>query len=78
MYENTFVIKIDGDWYAFAGSIPNNQVYSIGADNPKEGRWFARFCDSGILYVATKSPNKSAAIKKAKRAGNYCVEVYTM
>lgn len=69
----TYIKQIDGKWYAFAGEYQKNQVYSIGHDNPKGGRrWFASWTNSGIQYVATASPNRSAAYHKAHRNGIYC------
>ena len=69
---NTYIKEIEGKWYAFAGDETKNQVYSIGNDSPKNGRFFARWNDSGIKYVSCCSPTKSAARQKAKRHGNYC------
>ena len=71
---NTYIREIDGDWYAFAGDKDKAQVYSIGSDNPKQGRWFARWTDNGIRYVASKSPTRSAAYQKARRHGRYMGE----
>ena len=69
----TYIRKIDGKWYAFAGDPQKYQVYSIGLDNPKEGgRWFANWTEAGITYVASASPNRSAAYHKAARNGIYC------
>lgn len=67
----TTAIKcIAGKWYAFA--YKDGDVYSIGDDNPRGyGIWYAKACDRGIQYVATPSPNRAAAYKKAKRWGNY-------
>lgn len=67
----TYIRKIDGKWYAFAGH--QNQVYSIGRDDPKEGgHWFASWTKQGVRYVSTASPNRRAAVAKAKRHGEYC------
>ena len=67
----TYISNIDGKWYAFGGNSITNQVYSIGKDNPERGRYFARWTKAGIKYVASPSPTRSAAYKKAKRNGNY-------
>lgn len=72
---NTYITKIDGRWYAFAGDLQKDQVYSIGADNPEDGTWCARWNDTGIKYVATYSSSRSGAYQKARRYGNYCGEV---
>ena len=71
---STYITNIDGKWYAYGGDAKRNQVYSIGADNPKEGRWFGRWTNGGIQYVASPSPTRKAAYRKAKRHGNYCGE----
>ncbi len=71
----TYIQQIDGKYYAFAGDDILYQVYSIGADSPAEGRWFARWTDSGIKYVSSPSPNKASAKKKAKRHGDYFGEI---
>lgn len=71
----TYISKVDGKWYAFAGDAGNNQVYSIGADNPSGGRWCARWSDKGIQYVASASASRSGAYQKAKRHGEYQGEV---
>ncbi len=77
--ERTYIRKIDGKYYAFAGYDNSNQVYSIGADNPPYGsggsRWCAKYSDTGIKYVASPSPNRKAAVAKAKRNGNYFGEI---
>lgn len=67
----THIKRIYGKWYAFATA--GNDVYSIGADNPKQPGclWMARATDTGIQYVATPSPNRNAALKKANRNGTY-------
>lgn len=71
---NTYIREIDGDWYAFAGDKEKVQVYSIGSDNLKYGRWCARWTDNGIRYVVSKSPTRSAAYQKARRHGRYMGE----
>lgn len=75
----TYITKISGVYYAFAGDLKNNQVYSIGADNPpKESGgsvYFANWTDGGIVWVASPSPNKKAAIAKARRHGEYSGEI---
>lgn len=72
-YENTYVTEIDGAWYAYSGDEDSNSVYSIGADNPPRSSggtaWTARWTEGGIKYVASASPNKKAAIAKARRHG---------
>lgn len=67
----TFIREIDGKWYAYEANERNGQVYSIGADCPERGRWFARWTDSGIKYVASASPSRDAAYRKARRYGEY-------
>lgn len=75
----TYITKIDGLWYAFSGDANSNQVYSIGSDNPSKesggSRWVSRWNDSGIKYVASPSPSRSAAYSKARRNGEYGGEV---
>ena len=76
MCNTTYIKKIDGKWYAFAGDKSNDNVYSIGNDNPRDGgRWFARWTDSGIRYVASGLETRSGAYKKASRYGSYCGEI---
>lgn len=73
---DTFITRIDNNWYAFAGDTNKYEVYSIGSDSPKDGGlWFARWTDSGIKYVATASSSRKGAYKKASRHGHYCGEV---
>lgn len=73
---DTYITKIDGKWYAFAGDKTNYSVYSIGNDNPADGgRWYAHWSNSGIRYVASGLQSRSGAYKKAVRCGNYCGEV---
>ena len=74
IYACTYIKQIEGKWYAFEGSKLKNQVYSIGADNPKSGKWMARWTDSGIKYVASSSASRNAAYQKARRYGKYCGE----
>ena len=71
----TYIKNIDGHWYAFAADETKNQVHSIGADSPRNGTWCSRWTDSGIRYVATRSPSRSAAYQKAKRYGEYAGEI---
>ncbi len=71
----TYISKIDGKYYAFAGDMINNQVVSIGADNPPSGQWCAKWTDAGIKYVSTWSPSREAARKKAQCHGEYVGEV---
>lgn len=71
---DTYIREIDGRWYAFAGDTSKNQVYSIGQDCPEDGTWAASWTDGGIRYVATWSPTREAAYRKARRNGNYCGE----
>lgn len=72
---NTYVTEINGEWYAFAGDMRKDQVYSIGADQPPKGSggycYFASWSSCGIPYVATPSPNRKAAVAKARRHGEY-------
>lgn len=72
----TYIKKIDSKWYAFAADKQKDQVYSIGADNPRYGsQWCSRWTDDGIKYVASSSPSRSAAYKKAFRHGEYRGEI---
>lgn len=73
---NTYITKINEQWYAFAGDPDNNQVYSIGRDSDRAKKngcnaYFARWTDKGIEYVSSASPSRSAAVAKAHRAGEY-------
>lgn len=69
---NTYITEINDKWYAYEGDLERDQVYSIGRDNPREnGRWMARWTDEGIKYVSSASPNRKAAVAKARRYGNY-------
>lgn len=70
-----YIQQIDGKYYAFAGDDIRYQVYSIGADTPREGTWFAKWTNDGIKYVSSPSPNRTAAKKKAQRHGNYFGEI---
>jgi len=68
----TYISKIGDWWYAYEWNLEKNEVYSIGDDNPKEGgRWYARFSDVGIKYVAMPLATRSGAYKKARRCGEY-------
>lgn len=70
-----YIKNIDGKWYAFNYDASNYQVHSIGSDSPKEGGcWFASATDSGIKYVASASPSRDAAYRKASRHGVYMGE----
>ena len=71
----TYIKNINGKWYAFEGDQERGKVYSIGSDSPKEGRWMANWCDSGIEYVAYSSPTRNAAYQKARRHGIYGGEI---
>lgn len=75
----TYITEINGKYYAFAANAANNQVYSIGSDNPPKGSggycYFASWSDRGIPYVASPSPTRRAAIAKARRHGEYSGEV---
>lgn len=75
----TYISKIDGQYYAFAGDTVNDQVYSIGRDRPPKlsgtGCYFARWSNSGITWVASPSPSRNAAYAKARRHGDYFGEV---
>lgn len=75
----TYISKVNDQYYAFAGDLAKDQVYSIGADQPpKESGadcYFARWSDGGIVYVASPSPSRKAAYAKAKRNGDYFGEV---
>ena len=72
---NTYITEINGEWYAFAGSVVNDQVYSIGLDRPPRGSggdcYFASWSSRGIPHVASPSPNRKAAVSKARRHGEY-------
>ena len=75
----TYITQINGKYYAFAGDKEKDQVYSIGSDQPPKETgsycYFASWSNNGIPYVATPSPNRRAAIAKAKRNGDYFGEV---
>lgn len=75
----TYITKIDGKYYAFAGDTKQDQVYSIGADNPPKNsggeRYFSKWNNAGIRWVASPSPTRNAAYCKAHRAGEYFGEV---
>lgn len=73
--DTTYIRNVDGKWYAFAQGDDKWQVLSIGADNPPTGRWYASRTDAGIRYVATPSPNRKAAVSKARRNGCYAGEI---
>lgn len=72
----TYIKAIDHKYYAFAGDVAKDQVYSIGSDKPPKSTgcslYFAKWTDSGIKYVSSPSPNYKAAKAKAKRHGEYC------
>lgn len=69
----TAIRCIDGKWYAF-GLWKNDSVVSIGRDNPVVNMWCARYCDNGIKFCASPSPNRKAAVAKARRHGEYVGE----
>lgn len=70
----TYIREINGKWYAYEWDKKSAHVLSIGSDNPKDGRWFAGREDAGIRYVATASPTRDAAYRKARRWGTYMGE----
>ena len=72
---NTYITKLDGKWYAFEGDLAKDQVCGIGADRGDGYIYCARWNYKGILYVATPSPNRRAAYRKATRGGHYAGEV---
>ena len=61
-----YITQIDGKWYAFQHKHGN--IYSVGRDIPRGGRWTAWMTPEGVRYVATPSPTRNAAYMKAKRA----------
>ena len=61
-----YIARIAGKWYAFEKR--GYQVFSIGRDNPKSGRWMANFNEEGIKYVSSPSPTRNAAYQRARRA----------
>lgn len=72
----TYIQRIDGKWYAYAADTMKHQCYSIGQDNPKDGgMWFAPWTEGGVKYVATASPSRDAAYRKASRYGDYAGEI---
>ena len=75
----TYIQKINGEYYAFAGDTEKDQVYSIGADCPPKNSgcylYVGRWSDNGIMRVASASPTRKAAVAKAKRHGDYFGEV---
>lgn len=71
----TYIREINGKWYAYEWDKSHGRVLSIGNDNPRDsGRWIANRSDGGIRYVATASPTRDAAYRKARRWGKYCGE----
>ena len=70
-YRKTYIARVNGSWYAFEGDPLRGQVLSIGSDDPENGRWMARWTESGIKYVASPSPSRKAAYAKARRHGSY-------
>ena len=70
----TYIREIDGKWYAFAAH-GDNQVRSIGADNPPKDSgstaYFASWSDNGIKYISSSSASRKAAYEKARRYGEY-------
>lgn len=75
----TYIQMIDGKWYAYAASSEQYQVYSIGNDNPPRetggSRYVARWTDAGVKYVASPSPSRDAAYRKARKHGEYSGEI---
>lgn len=75
----TYIKQIEWQYYAFAGDSQKGQVYSIGSDKPSAETggtiWFAEWTDNGIKYVASPSPSREAAYRKAKRHGEYAGEI---
>lgn len=62
------IFEIDGKFYACEYDNLTGNVYSIGNDNPKDGRrWTARATDDGIKYVASPCNTKSAAKNRIYR-----------
>ena len=71
----TYIREINGAWYAYEWDKFHGRVMSIGNDNPRDkGRWIASRSDEGIRYVATASPTRDAAYRKARRWGTYIGE----
>ena len=75
MAMKTLVREIGGKWYAFDADSKTNTVYSIGTDCPPRStganRYFAKWNDEGIQYVATPRPTWRAAYQFARRWGVY-------
>lgn len=72
-----YISKIDGKWYAYAADEKKHQVYSIGKDDPESGRWYARWTDAGIRYVASPCKTRSGAYKRCVHAlGQYAQDGY--
>ena len=71
----TYIKCIDDFWYAFEVDWMRNRVLSIGKDSTCGFRYITDLSDAGIKYVATSSPDRKAAYKKAARRGNYCGEL---
>lgn len=71
----TYVKQIDGKWYAFAANYEDYQVFGIGRDCPPVSSgcycYCAKWTDNGIKNVATPSPSRAAALKKARRHGEF-------
>ena len=73
-FTKTYIRQIDGKWYAFEGDVQNNQVLSLGSDNPPPtlgSRYIARWTDKGIKYVSSPSRSRAAAIQRAKKHGDF-------
>lgn len=76
--EKTYIKQLDGEWYAFAADADEDQVFSIGRDNPSPQmgkRYCAPWTNRGIKIVSTPSPSRAAALKRAKRHGEFGGEI---
>ena len=78
-YILTYISCIDGEWYAFSAD-DDSHCYPIGNDRlgfsgyPKTKRHIFEPYDPAreVKKYCTPSPNKRAAVEKAKKYGDYC------
>lgn len=67
---NCAIWEIDGEFYPVQ-NLGDGQVMDIGGrDAPAQRgtRWFANATESGVKYVASGSPTRSAALARIRRA----------
>jgi len=67
-----YIACIDGLWYAFLADLEIREVYSIGDDKPPAGGyWTGSLTEAGVKFVASPSPSRYDAYRKAKKYGLY-------